>query len=160
MLKKKMSCKSFGGPVKLGFSMWSPVLWSDKGPQFFPMSVRRRSKCIFIACKVMGMSGVYGHIYTNANWVGLRVQEHFPQGSTVYTGAGPHTISICGGPISRHQSSRKDFVRRKIWMSNLGKFHVSHFGWYPKIGTKTVQTWNENGRRRRFLRQPFWLMWL
>ena len=39
MLKKKMrSCESFGGPVKLGFSMWSSVLRSVKGPKVFPMS--------------------------------------------------------------------------------------------------------------------------
>ena len=36
--KKMRSCKSFGGPVKLGFSMWSPVLRSCKGPKVFPMS--------------------------------------------------------------------------------------------------------------------------
>ena len=33
------SCKSFGGPAKLGFSMWLPVLRSGKGPKVFPMSV-------------------------------------------------------------------------------------------------------------------------
>ena len=32
------SCKSFGGPLKLGFSMWLPVLRSGKGPKVFPMS--------------------------------------------------------------------------------------------------------------------------
>ena len=32
------SCKSFGGAVKLGFSMWLPVLLSGKGPTVFPMS--------------------------------------------------------------------------------------------------------------------------
>ena len=32
------SCKSFGGAVKLGFSMWLPVLLSGKGPKVFPMS--------------------------------------------------------------------------------------------------------------------------
>ena len=39
MLKKMRYCKSFGGPVKLGFSMWLPVLRSSKGPKVFPMSV-------------------------------------------------------------------------------------------------------------------------
>ena len=34
------SCKSFGGPVKLGFSMWLPVLRSGKGRKVFPMSVK------------------------------------------------------------------------------------------------------------------------
>ena len=34
------SCKSFGGPEKLGFSMWLPVLRSGKGPKVFPMSAR------------------------------------------------------------------------------------------------------------------------
>ena len=38
MLKKIRSCKNFGGPVKLGFSMWLPVLRSGKGPKVFPMS--------------------------------------------------------------------------------------------------------------------------
>ena len=38
MLKKMRSCKNFGGPVKLGFFMWLPVLWSCKGPKVFPMS--------------------------------------------------------------------------------------------------------------------------
>ena len=38
MLKKIRSCKSFGGPVKLGFSMWLPVLRSGKVPKVFPMS--------------------------------------------------------------------------------------------------------------------------
>ena len=38
MLKKIRSCKNFGGPVKLGFSMWLPVLRSSKGPKVFPMS--------------------------------------------------------------------------------------------------------------------------
>ena len=33
------SCKSFGGPVKLGFSMWLLVLRSSKSPKVFPMSV-------------------------------------------------------------------------------------------------------------------------
>ena len=33
------SCKSFEGPVKLGFSMWLPVLRSGKGLKVFPMSV-------------------------------------------------------------------------------------------------------------------------
>ena len=38
--KKKIGpIKSFGGPVKLGFSMWLPVLRSGKGPKVFPMSV-------------------------------------------------------------------------------------------------------------------------
>ena len=32
------TCKSFGGPVKLGFSMWLLVLRSGKGPKVFPMS--------------------------------------------------------------------------------------------------------------------------
>ena len=34
------SCKSFGGPAKLGFSMWSLVLRSGEGPKVFPMSVK------------------------------------------------------------------------------------------------------------------------
>ena len=38
MLKKIRSCKNFGGPVKLGFSMWLLVLQSSKGPIVFPMS--------------------------------------------------------------------------------------------------------------------------
>ena len=38
MLKKIRSCKSIEGPVKLGFSMWLPVLRSGKGPKVFPMS--------------------------------------------------------------------------------------------------------------------------
>ena len=38
MLKKMRSCKSFWGPVKLGFSMWLSVLCSGKGPKVFPMS--------------------------------------------------------------------------------------------------------------------------
>ena len=39
MLKNYIrSCKSFGGPVKLGFSMWWLVLRSGKGPNVFPMS--------------------------------------------------------------------------------------------------------------------------
>ena len=38
-VKKKIGpIKSFGGPVKLGFSMWLPVLRSGKGPKVFPMS--------------------------------------------------------------------------------------------------------------------------
>ena len=39
ILTKMSSCKSSGGPVKLGFSMWSPVLRSGKGPKVFPVSV-------------------------------------------------------------------------------------------------------------------------
>ena len=38
-VKKKIGpIKSFGGPVKLGFSMWLLVLRSGKGPKVFPMS--------------------------------------------------------------------------------------------------------------------------
>ena len=36
--KKIRSCKSFGGPVKLGFSTWLPVLRSSKDPKVFPLS--------------------------------------------------------------------------------------------------------------------------
>ena len=44
------SCKSFGGPVKLGFSMWLPlpVLWSGKGPKVFPMSETAPEDCIWL----------------------------------------------------------------------------------------------------------------
>ena len=38
MLKKNRSCKSFGGPVKLGFYMWLSVSQSGKGPKVFRMS--------------------------------------------------------------------------------------------------------------------------
>ena len=38
MLKKIWSCKSFGGPVKLRFSIWLPVLRSGRVPKVFPMS--------------------------------------------------------------------------------------------------------------------------
>ena len=46
-------------------------------------------------------------VYTNAEPFHPRLRERFPRGSSVYTivyaGAGPCTVSICGGPISRHR---------------------------------------------------------
>ena len=39
MQKKLRSCKNFWGPVKLGFSIWLPVLWSGKGPKVFPILI-------------------------------------------------------------------------------------------------------------------------
>ena len=38
------------------------------------------------------------------NAVRLRpwMQERFPRGSSVYTDAGPHAVSICRGPILLH----------------------------------------------------------
>ena len=45
-VKKKIgSIKSFGRPIKLGFSMWLPVLRSGKGPKVFPMSVTDTYMC-------------------------------------------------------------------------------------------------------------------
>ena len=44
------SCKSFGGPVKLGFSMWWPVLRSSKGPKVFSMSAIWTSVSAKFAC--------------------------------------------------------------------------------------------------------------
>ena len=49
MLKKLGPVKIYGGPVKLGISMWLPVLRSGKGPKFFPMS---ELWGIFCECKV------------------------------------------------------------------------------------------------------------
>ena len=43
-------CKSFGGPVKLGFSMWLPVLRSGKGPKVFPMSAKLTIILQMVAC--------------------------------------------------------------------------------------------------------------
>ena len=37
-VEKTRSCKSFGGPVKLGLSLLSPVLRPSKGPTVFPKS--------------------------------------------------------------------------------------------------------------------------
>ena len=53
MLKEMSSCKSFGGPVKLGFSMWSPALQSGKDPKVFPMSATVR---------LLGLSNAPGYV--------------------------------------------------------------------------------------------------
>ena len=37
--------KSLGGPVKLVFCKWLPVLWSGKGQKVFPMSVIYQATC-------------------------------------------------------------------------------------------------------------------
>ena len=52
--KKMRSCKSVGGPVKLVFSKWLPVLQSGKGPKVFPMSAHTRINItqLFCTCQI------------------------------------------------------------------------------------------------------------
>ena len=47
------SCKSFGGSVKRGFSMWLPVLRSGKGPKVFPMSVAYAQRLPILVAKIL-----------------------------------------------------------------------------------------------------------
>ena len=104
MLKKIRSCKNFGGPVKLGFSMWLLVLQSSKGPIVFPVSADGNyfrvsiNQSIFPLCRVRNPFGT--QCISNTF---LHVDIDFRFHSTVYSLILILDIKFCDCILLQHR---------------------------------------------------------
>ena len=121
------SCKSFGGPVKLGFSMWLPVLRSGKGPKF-SWSLYDPKNISFLYCNCCTCKSTSIIVLKQYKYY-LCIQTAIEQYYTLRTLGRCYLWRVRGPHCMNFQRQVLDWSLRRNTLHT--RVHVlSNFGWY------------------------------